>query len=312
MVSPSLPPGARYLELLGGADLSVLAVAAGRSAASDDEARAWFAADPSRVEAALNDDATFERLFGSAGLLAGPETVAAPEGALEQAELLARVSPFLVFAVAVNRGVIDLFTRQFIEERIGPHRRIPVFDTAGVREFCVDPWRRLFLVEHLASYTKVRSGPIWVQRGQRWQRRRFSELDPARLAGLLEVLPEEEHSGVYRRLGDLALFMTGVFPDHTARRAAHPIEVERLVRSLPAGSGGAPTRDELGALVGDRGIGGLLGYLGPRWYRAAASSAPLPGSRRLLSEVADGFDHARRFLTLVADRFLFPFRQQWA
>jgi len=38
----------------------------------------------------------------------------------------------------------------------------------------------------------------------------FSELDLMRLLLMLDALPEQLHSGVYRRLGDLALFLTGV------------------------------------------------------------------------------------------------------
>ena len=43
-----------------------------------------------------------------------------------------------------------------------------------------------------------------------------------RLASLLHIVPEDERPGVYRRLGDLALFLTGVFPDHTEMRGLGP------------------------------------------------------------------------------------------
>src|SRR5258707_42758 len=69
------------------------------------------------------------------------------------------------------------------------------------------PARRYFMVEHLASYTRVMSGPVWVRRGDRWRRQRFSELDAARLAAALDAVPESDRPGIYRRLGDLALFL---------------------------------------------------------------------------------------------------------
>ncbi len=72
--------------------------------------------------------------------------------------------------------------------------------------------RRLFLAELLSSYTHVASGTVWAKSGGRWRRRRFSELDPVQLARLAEVVPDWERLAVYRRLGDLALFLTGVFP----------------------------------------------------------------------------------------------------
>ena len=51
--------------------------------------------------------------------------------------------------------------------------------------------------------------------------------------------------------------------------------------------------------------------LGPRWYRIAADLTPLPPVRALLSDAADGFDVARRFLNMLTDRYLFPLRDGW-
>lgn len=56
------------------------------------------------------------------------------------------------------------------------------------------------------------------------------------LAGMLDVLPESRHRALHRRLGDLSLFLAGVFPDHTAGRAFRPIEgvAERFVNARRA------------------------------------------------------------------------------
>ncbi len=43
---------------------------------------------------------------------------------------------------------------------------------------------------------------------------------------------------------------------------------------------------------------------GVRWYRAAAAASPRGAG--MLGEVAASFDGARRALTLIADRYLFP------
>src|SRR5918996_1173747 len=214
-------------------------------------------------------------------------------------------------AVAVHRVVDDLGRTRFVEERIGPRMRVPVFDAGQLREFGVDPARRYFLVEHLASYTRVMSGPVWVRRGSRWRRQRFSELDAARLAATLDGVPEADRPGIYRRLGDLALFLTGVFPDHSAARSVHPIELERLLRSLPMTGDPAPTLTDVEVLAGERGAAGLLEWLGPRWYRAAAERTPVTGLGGLLDDLATRFDQARRFLNHLTDRYLFPVRNRW-
>jgi len=279
-----------YVQQLSETDLRLLAPAAGLDPNADDTP-SRFHRDPSLIEPALVADEVYEAVFD-------PQDVAD--------ELLVHASPFLVFAVAVHRGTIDLHRTTFTNERIGRRQSVPVFGTDGLRAFTVEPAHRLFLVEHLTSYTKVRSGPIFVQRGNRMRRHRFSEIDAPKLAGLLDMVPEEDRPGIYRRLGDLALFLTGVFPDNTTREPPHPIEIERLLRSVGELPDVARLTDtDIGQLVGTRGRAGLLEWLGPRWYRLAASSTPLPSMASLLAEVADGFDEARRFLTLITDRYLF-------
>jgi len=154
---------------------------------------------------------------------------------------------------------------------------------------------------------------VLVQTRRGWRRQRFSELDPVRLAALLEVVPAAERVGIYRRLGDLALFLTGVFPDQTATRAVAPAHAQRLLRL--AGVEGAEALEEAAALVGRGGAAGgvaLLEGLGRRWYRLACQSAPVStGPLRVVQEIAERFDQARRTLNLVTDGYLFPFRARW-
>ncbi|HEV8205462.1 MAG TPA: hypothetical protein VGR04_02085 [Acidimicrobiia bacterium] len=285
--------GTAYLEHLTEADLSLLGPVVDSPPAED--ASAYLRSHPELVEEALGSSAAFDLVLG----------------ADVHDELLVHASPFLVFAVAVHRTVDELGRTTFVEERVTPRLRVPVFDAGQLREFGVDPARRYFIVEHLASYTRVMSGPVWIQRRGRWRRQRFSELDAPRLAATLDAVPESDRPGIYRRLGDLALFLTGVFPDHTTARAVHPIELERLLRSLPDAAGSRPTLADLEQLAGERGATGLLEWLGPRWYRAAAERTPVAGLGRLLGDLATRFDQARRFLNHLTDQYLFPVRNRW-
>jgi hypothetical protein len=119
-------------------------------------------------------------------------------------------------------------------------------------------------------------------------------------------------AGVYRRLGDLALFLTGVFPDHTATRAFAPAHADRLLRLA-----GLEREEARAASVArDPGTpaGGvaLLERLGRRWYRLACASAPVrTAPLAVVEEVAERFDQARRVLNLVTDGYLMPFRGRW-
>jgi len=178
-------------------------------------------------------------------------------------------------------------------------------DLDALRDFLAAPARRLFLAELLSSFTRVASGHYRVQSGGRTRTRRFSELDPVRLAGLLDAVPPAERPGVYRRLGDVTLFLTGVFPDYTADHAFGPVSAARLLRAaqLPADQ-----RDRLAESPAIE----LLEHLGARWYRAARDTAPVSTARvRVVGDVADRFRQARRVLNHLADRYLMPPGQPW-
>ncbi|MDP8969431.1 MAG: hypothetical protein M3N52_02810 [Actinomycetota bacterium] len=281
-----------YLEHLTEDDLALLA-RAGRVESPDlGRAVARLRAEPHLVEGLLADAETFRAVFG-----------AEPEH-----DPLLRVSPFLIFAVAVHRTFVELGRTTIVQEWAGRRQRIPVFAAERLRGFLADPLRRLFLAELLGSYTHVASGSLWVQTRRGWRRQRFSELDLVRLASLLEVLPADEHAGVYRRLGDLALFLTGVFPDHTASRTFRQIDVQRLSRAADAAG-----REALAHALASGGTVGLLEQLGARWYRLAARAAPewAAGTVQVVDDVAGRFGEARRVLNHLTDRHLFPFRTRW-
>ncbi|MDG2112188.1 MAG: hypothetical protein P8N02_06195, partial [Actinomycetota bacterium] len=123
---------------------------------------------------------------------------------------------------------------------------------------------------------------------------------------LLLAGPAAERPGIWRRLGDLALFTTGVFPDHAVRDTLAPLQLERILRSIPRRDHPqlATDIDKFGALDP------LLRTLGPRWYRLTAQHALVPGAGDFFTKVADDFDTARRFLAFVSDRYLFN-RRTW-
>jgi hypothetical protein len=217
------------------------------------------------------------------------------------------VSPFLMFAVVVHRGWNELQHVGHVDEWVGPRRRLPVLGANDLREFLGAADIRLFITELLASYTRVASGAVWVHTRRGWRRRRFSELDPVRLASLLEVVPDEERPGVYRRLGDLALFLTGVFPDHTELTGLASRDESRLLRL--SGLGGERLPASLG---GPTGTVGLLERLGQRWYQLAARTAsPRTSSMQVVAAIGGSFGQARRTLNYLTDRHLFARRGDW-
>lgn len=275
-----------YLEHLRDSDLALLASVEGEGA---EALRSRLHAEPGHLERVLRHPALFELLFG-----AGDD------------ETLLRVSPFLVFAVLIQRSAQELQEAQFVQEWIGPGRRVPMFEVGRLRDFSSSPVRRLFLAEVLSSYTRVASGTVWVQTGRGWRRRRFSELDPLRLIEMLETVPSAERPGIYRRLGDLALFLTGVFPDHAGASLLPALKRRRLERAL--GWTNAPDEP-----VGSGADIALLERLGQRSYHMAwrATDTFGTGTPGILSDMSEGFADARRVLNFVTDRYMFPLRGRW-
>jgi hypothetical protein len=282
---------ARYLEHLGPRDLSLLAAAA-RVADDQDlhEAARALRSNPRLVADALDRPGTFERLL------------AAGRGE----EPLVEASPFLLFAAGVHRASYDLASATFVPDWVAPRRRLPVLDAARLRDFVADPRHKLFLTELLTSFVRVTSGVLWVQSRNTWRRQRYSELDPVQFAALLEVVAEHERPGIYRRLGDLALFLTGVFPDHSATNLLGRFDVARLLRSTTSGRPPADVTDELGAVA-------LLEGLGVRWYKIACTTAPpyAGPSLEVVSSIASHFQDARRVLNYVTEQYLFRHRGHW-
>lgn len=214
------------------------------------------------------------------------------------------ISPFLIFAVAVHRTGIRLGEVHFVEERFSRRQRIPVFDLESLRSLIEAPMRRYFLTTLLASYTHVMSGTTWERTARGWRRHRFSELDPVRLAGLLEIVEATARPGIYRRLGDLALFLTGVFPDSRSLDIGS-VAMDRLSRS-----------SELATPIDSHDGRALFESLGARWYRQAVKTAcaigmPTTAELAVVAEMSQRFIAARRILNIVTEWYLFPFREQW-
>ncbi len=270
--------GTLYLEHLSDTELALLDAAG--------ESRRDVRRDPELLEALIDSHATYRMLFAVPGR-----------------DPLLRGSPFLLFAVLIHRVVRDLGQASFVEEWVGPRQRVPVFDTGSLRDFGADPLRRFFLAQLLASYTRVASGSTLVKTSRGWRRRRFSELDPIRLIELAEMVPESERPAVYRRLGDLSLFLTGIFPDYAGEQLVAEHERRQLERAV-----GTVDRQR-----SDRHDGvWLLEQLGRRAYRIAQEGADRRAAMAgVLAEVSENFAAARRVLNFLTDRYLFPMRSQW-
>ena len=267
----------RFVESLTGHDLEMLA-ALEQAPSSSDELRSHLAREPETIETLLADPSLYEAIYET------PET-----------GMIAGLSPLLAFAVLVHRTMRDLRAATYVPEWIGAGERLPVFDAASMREFIDAADRRYLIADFLGSFTTVSSGSMWVRTERGYRKRRFSELDPVALAEMVGSLPVAQRSGGYRRLGEVSLFLTGVFPDHTARHPLSPMHQARLARLS-----GVEIEE-----AGDLDYVHFLERVGRSWYDRAATDPLLPtGIREVLSDMATNFTQARRFLNYLTDRYL--------
>src|SRR5258707_3898473 len=265
--------GSGYADHLTDADRELLAtVSGGPAEPAPSAAGARLRSQPEQLPGLIGDPRMFQAVFG-------------PEDPAGRATL---ASPFLIFAVAVHRAAAELESMDHVPERSGPRQRVPLFDAPELRDFLGSPARRLFLAELPASFPRAAGGQYRAVVRGRPRARRFSELDLARMAGQLETVPEADRPGVYRRLGDVALFLTGVFPDYAVAHALGPVSATRLLRAAQV----PPRQHE--QLTAAPAID-LFEYLGARWYRVAWSLAPARTPRlAVVADVADRFRQARR------------------
>jgi hypothetical protein len=281
--------GRAYLDRLTDTDLRALVHADEVSAAGADARIRALRQEPALILDVLDRPATSAAVLNLAG-----------GRARTLQDRFALISPFLIFAAAVHRTAGDLAASTYAPERTTPRLRVPLFDAGQLSAYLAPAGHRLFLADLLASFARISSGMVRSQDSPR--RRRWSDADPARLAVLLDTVPLAQRPPVWRRLGDLALFLAGVFPDAAERLIPGQAAAARLARRTGLDPDGGP----------DRGAADLLEWLGSGWYHlAAAHTDPADAAAQTLREQAADFHPARRVLNTATDRYLLPISSGW-
>ena len=234
--------------------------------------------DPQFRAAAIGDDSLLERI-------------------LNDEEIFLHISPALYFEVLLRRSYRELETALYTEEREG-RASIPVFDTPSVLEFMDRPGVVEYLAAMMASFTRIRSYvvPVRIRKGIR-RRVRYNDMDIDSLVRFAANADFEQRFGYYKRIADVCLFLSGVFPDSAGPSHQRPSRGG----SVPAGSRWRVRRT-------------LEDYEreGCRFYGLAQEH---PASRTLelasvFSALKDNFTSARKPLTFVATRFLHARKRQ--
>jgi hypothetical protein len=237
--------------------------------------RAWQL-DAERIEPWLDDDRVLRQLMAD------------DHSILE-------VSPRFLFTVLLRRIRRDLATIPYTVERVEPDGRLVVFDAPVVHELLQADEMFQYLVNLLVSFERIDTVTVRGARPQSPLRRlnTFSLDDMVELAGLVDP---PMRPAICRRIGDIALFVTGIFQEAIRRTAQRPL-------SSPF------ARMFVGRWRG------LEEYEadGRRFYGIAADQLRdvQPDLARVLARLAGDFTIARKPLAVLAERYVTWARPHW-
>lgn len=204
-------------------------------------------------------------------------------------DITLKISPRLLFAVLLRQVARDVRHARYTLERVGLRESVPIFDGPRVNQLLDDDEVLDYLSGMLASFVRTETYVVHVWHRGRLQRLRFSDLSMDDMMRLADLVDEPYRFPLLRRIADIALFLTGVFPGYVLSRGTY-------ARSVRPGH----------ALGGEWRSLREYEEQGSAFYRLAAEhrDAAEYGLRRVLEQLSDNFPAARKPLSLLADRYL--------
>lgn len=223
------------------------------------------------LEAMLEDERLFERLMSGE-------------------EILVQVSPWLLFHVLLRRARRDLQMETYTTER-RRLQKVVLFDIGEVIDLLEEEPLRDYLVRMMVSFTRIKSLTVRIRvRKNLWRRYRTNELDVEGLIRYSQAVDEPFRFEPYRRIGDVCLFLSGMFPGAIETRYRYPLSGQVRPRARA------------------RTVANLEDYEahGRAFYRLASEHemAQVQGLETVLEELSERFILAEKALSFVANRYL--------
>lgn len=137
-------------------------------------------------------------------------------------EIFFSVSPEFFFKVLLLRARRDLEQELYTVE-FRHLQKVVLFDAKRVVDLLAHPATRDYLAAMLASFTRINNItiPIRVRPGV-WRRIRINDLDVDSLIRYAQLLDEEYRFEVYKRIADVSLFLTAIFPEYIEGHQRYP------------------------------------------------------------------------------------------
>jgi len=210
------------------------------------------------------------------------------ERLLANHEVFVHVSPYLMFAVLLRAVRRDLQGRAFVLDRGARGKPIPVFEAPQAVQLLGEPSLREYLIEMLCSFVRTNTGLLyWKERGT-WRKRKFSDMEMDDMIALCQLVEPGFKPRLYKRIADIALFLTGIYPDHAStpfRRHRRQATHQRTVPDYE--------------------------HEGRRFYGLAAREPEPPWPASVFERLAEKFTLAREALNTLSDRYLKPLRARY-
>ena len=209
---------------------------------------------------------------------------------MDDDEIFLKISPSLFFEILLRKAARDLEKTGYTIERTST-MKVPVFDAGDVVELLTKESLLTYLAHMLSSFTRIESYAIsFKARKGFWHTIRFNDLDIQSLMSFCDVVEEERRLGFYKRIGDICLFIMGLFPDYVEREHRYPFS-GHLRPQAPGKLRISPEEYE---------------EEGRRFYRLAAEH---PSAREMdLSDVFwalhEKFQAAKKPLNFIAEHYL--------
>jgi hypothetical protein len=160
-------------------------------------------ADEPRLETMLDDEQLFRRVMG-------------------EKNILLQISPWLFFTLLLRQTWRDLEREAFtVEQR--SRQKVVLFDADRVVQLLAQAPVRDYLATMLASFTRVESVTMLVEAKKgRWRGYRAHEFDIESMIRYSQTLDEPFRFALYKRIGDVCLFLSGMFPEAINKQAHSP------------------------------------------------------------------------------------------
>jgi len=138
-------------------------------------------------------------------------------------EALVRLTPALFFEILLRHTAKKIGERSYTLEKAGRLMTVPVFDSKDTLELLRNEEILLYLAHMLSTFTRIESYTCTFRAGPAvWRKIRFNDMDLESLIQLAGVAEEEHRFGLFKRIGDVCLFLLGMFPDFIESEHRYP------------------------------------------------------------------------------------------